>query len=179
VHVLGESANESFVYFKFGAGTTKLRCGAKRAIVQSFAEPLKHKPCRLLGDTKSAVNLHTADSVFAVDQHPESGHPFVHPQSGILEDRIYLERELPVAATAEPQFSSLDEVVLFGVTARADNLSIRPAKLNGIVKGAVRIGEINDGLLQSSWRLHRKTIRRLFACVKYIFTLGYRRRAKS
>src|SRR5258708_18033835 len=44
VHVLGESANESFVYFKFGAGTTKLRCGAKRAIVHSFSEPLTRKP---------------------------------------------------------------------------------------------------------------------------------------
>lgn len=115
--------------------------------MQSFAKPLKHKPCRLLGNTKGAVNLHARDAVFAVDQHPECGHPFIHAEGRILEDRIDFESELLVAPTAEPDFASLNKVVLIRGTARANDLAIGPAQFDGVIESAVRIGEVNNSFL--------------------------------
>ena len=93
------------------------------------------------------MNLHTTNAVLAVDQHPESGHPFIHSERRIFEDRVDLERELLIAATAEPQLAGLNEVVRFGTATGADDLAIRPAEFHGVVESALRIGEVNYGLL--------------------------------
>ncbi len=93
------------------------------------------------------MNLHAGNSVLAVAEHPESGHPLVESECGVLEDSSDLERELLIASTAEPQFPRLDEVVLRVAATRANNVAIRPAKILRVIERAVRIGEVNDGLL--------------------------------
>ena len=147
VHVLSESADERFIGFQFRVRSAQFGCRTKRAIVQGSSEPLKHEPCRLLGNAQSAVNLHAGNAVLAIDQHPKARHPLVETDRRIFKDRIDLERKLLVAATAEPDAPRLDEVVLFRTATRAMNLAIRPAQANGVVESSLRIGEINDGLL--------------------------------
>ena len=94
------------------------------------------------------------DTVLAVDQHPNGGHPLIKPESGILEDRPNLDGELFLASLAKPQQASLDEVV-FGVAAsRTHNFLVGPSQVDGIHKSPFWIGEVNDGVLQSLRRLH-------------------------
>jgi hypothetical protein len=147
VHVLSESANKRFIRFDFAIRSAKFRGRAERAIVQRSAEPLQHEPCRLLGNANRAVNLHTGNAVLAVNQHPERRHPLVKADGRVLKDRVHFQRELFVAAPAEPQLARLDEVLAFRTATRAMNLTVWPAKANGIVEGPLRIGEVNDGLL--------------------------------
>ena len=147
VHVLNLAADERLIDFNFGLRATHLRRRTERAIVQGSAEPLKHKPCRLLGNAKRAVNLHAGNTVLAVDQHPESSHPLIESKRRVFKYRIDLERELLIAATTEPDAPRLDEVIGFGTAPGAMNLAVRPAKANGVVEGPLRIGEVNDGLL--------------------------------
>jgi hypothetical protein len=103
VHIFGKSTDKGFVYLYFVIRATNL-CGIpKRPIVQGRAKALQHKPCRLLSNPQSASNLHAANAILAVDQHPKCRHPLVHAKCGILKDRVHFERELLVAASAKPQ----------------------------------------------------------------------------
>jgi hypothetical protein len=129
------------------SGPTHFLDGSERSGTQSHAEPLKHKPCRLLGDAEGAVNLHAADTILAINQHPKRCHPLIHAERRILKNRIDLERELLVASTTEPQLARLDEVALLGTATRANDLAIGPAQFDGVLESAARIGEVNDGLL--------------------------------
>jgi len=147
VHVLRKSADERFVRFQFLVRSAEFRRSTKRAIVQRSAETLKHEPCRLLGDAQSAVNLHAGNAVLAINQHPESSHPLIEAKRRVLKDRSDLQRELLIAATTEPQFPSLNEVVLLGATPGAEHLAIRETQGLGVFKAAVRIGEVNNGFL--------------------------------
>ncbi len=153
VHVLSESADECFIGFKFGVRSAHFFDSAERSGTQRHAEPLKHEPCRLLGHADSAVNLHAADPVLAVDQHPKRCHPLVHAKGRIFKDRVDLERELLIASTAQPKsprspFGFASNVIVRVRTATwANDLAIRPTQLDGVLEGAVRIGEVNDGFL--------------------------------
>jgi hypothetical protein len=144
MHIPRLAADERFIHFNFRAGTTQFH---KRLILKRKSKALQHKPCRLLSYSNRAVNLHAGHAVLAINQHPKCRHPLIQSNRRVLKDRIHLERELLVAATAKPKLPSLNKVVFARVAARANDLAIRPAKLHGIVKGAVGIGEINDGFL--------------------------------
>ena len=147
VHVLCESANEGLIRFQFRIRSDHLPIYPERAIVKRRAQTLKHEPRRLLSNSKSAVNLHTRDTVLAIDKHPESDHPLIESERRILKDRVDLERELLITAATEPEFARLDEVVFLRATTRTMDVAIRPAKANGVLEGTVRIGEINYGFL--------------------------------
>ena len=53
---------------------------------------------------------------------------------------------------------------------RTETLPSGQRRDHGIFKGAFRIGEVDDGFLESSWRLHETIYADLFAYIKYIFT---------
>ena len=89
------------------------------------------------------------------------------PKGRILEDRPHLQRELLLAALAEPDAASLDERVFLRSATRARNNAIRPAKIKGILKAAVGITEVNNRLLKSLRRFHDSNVR-LFSCVSSI-----------
>jgi hypothetical protein len=116
--------------------------------MQRRAKSLQHEPCGLLSDAQSAVNLHAGHSIFAVDQHPECRHPFVESKGRVLEDRLDLDGELPLAALAEPNLASPHEPVFRRSAPGTHDLAIRPAQFDGKGEGTVRIGEVNDGLLE-------------------------------
>ena len=147
VHVLGQAAYKRFISFYFRIRPTKFRSTAERPIVESSAKALQHKPSGFLGDPKRSVNLHAGNSVLAIDQHPESGHPLIQPKWRILEDSPNFQRELLVAAATEPNASSLNEVIFLGAAPWAEDFTVRPTELSCIVECLLRIGEVNDGLL--------------------------------
>lgn len=144
VHVPRLATYEGFIHLDFGAGAAKFY---ERLFLKRKPKALKHKPCRLLCDTKRAVNLHTGDSVLAINQHPKGNHPLIQAERRILKDRVDLQSELLIAATAEPEFPRTNKVVLLGAATRADDLAIRPAQLAGVLESAIRIGEVNDRFL--------------------------------
>lgn len=152
MHVTSFPANEGFINFNPVTAPAEFR--SKERILHRKAQPLKHEPCRLLRDSQRAVKLHAANSVLAVGQHPKCHHPFVKTDRRILKDRVDLERKLPIASSTEPQLARLYEVVLFRAAARTRDLAIGPAKGNSIVKGLLRIGEVNDGFLECARALH-------------------------
>ena len=137
--------DEGFIYFNLRIPTAEFL--AKEVILQSQPKALKHEPCRLLSDAESAMDFHAADAILAVAQHPISHHPFIESERGILKDRADLDSELLFASTAEPDTPRLDEIVPVGVATRTGDLAIRPAEFRSVVEGALRIGEVNDGLL--------------------------------
>ena len=108
---------------------------------------MKHEPCRFLSDTERPRYLATGNAIAGVDDHPEGCHPLIHTKRRILKDRSNFDGELLVATTAEPETARLNEVIAVGSATRADDFSIGPAELYGVLEGALRIGEINDGLL--------------------------------
>jgi hypothetical protein len=157
-------SSESFVYFYFVPFAAEFRC--IETVLHCQSQTLQHKPCRLLRNPKRAVNLHAGDPVLAIAEHPESGHPLIQAERRILNDRAYLDGELLIAATAEPQLARLDEIVLGESAARTNDLAAGPAHFHGVLEGALRIGEVNNRFLQCLRRFHEKNIRRLFACVR-------------
>jgi hypothetical protein len=147
VHVLRKTADKRFISLYLSIRPTKLRRRAKSSVVQSRTKPLKHEPRGLLGDSESAVDLHARHTVLAINQHPESGHPLVETERRILENRPDFQRELLIAATAEPQTAGFDEVVFLGTAPWADDFTVRPTKLGCILERPLRVGEVNDGFL--------------------------------
>ena len=143
VHESGLTADKGFIYFdvpgQFSEVTT----------LHSQAEPLQHEPSRLLGDAKSAVNLHAANAVLAVDDHPKGHHPLIQSKRRVLKDGSNLERELLLAFVAEPDAARFDKRVPILAATWASHLAGRPAQLNGILEGPLWVGEVNNGLLKS------------------------------
>jgi len=144
MHVARLATDESLINFNFRTRTTEFH---KRLVLKSKPKALQHKPCRLLGDAKRSVNLHTGDAILAIDKHPESSHPLVQAERRILKDCADLHRELLIASTAEPDAASLNKVVPLRVTARTNHLAIRPTEFHGVVETALWIGEVNDRFL--------------------------------
>ncbi len=154
VHVASLATNEGLVYFDFATTAVAAKFLPEEVILQSQAEPLQHEPCGLLRNSQSAVNFHATHTVLAINQHPESCHPFVESQRGVLENGSQLERELLLAGVAEPDAASLDKRVLFGAAMWTGHFPIRPAERLGIVEGALRIAEVNDCFLQCFRSVH-------------------------
>jgi hypothetical protein len=147
VHIRHLAAYKCFVHFQFAAFAADLG-RIEGMLSQDFADSLQHEPCRRLRHSQSAAKLMRTDTVFRIRQQPKRGHPLVKADGGIFHDGLYLDRELALAGVAEPQAARLDERVLRRVAAWAYNVAIRPAQLLGILKAAVGVAKIDDGLLQ-------------------------------
>ena len=104
-------------------------------LLESQADTLKHEPCRLLGNAQGSAKFVRTDTVLAVDQHPHCRHPLIESKRGILKDRPDLDRELFLAALAEPNQARLDERVLIVTAARAaDTLPSGQRRLTAYTK---------------------------------------------
>src|SRR5258706_4098196 len=64
VHIAGQPANESFIYFDGLAFPAELD---QRVLLQSQAQPMEHEPSGLLCEIEIAPDLVRANLVFAVD----------------------------------------------------------------------------------------------------------------
>src|SRR5450631_123937 len=118
VHVLDLTADECFIHLN--------RSGKKpRVASHSFANPMQHEPCAFLSDAKSTGNFAGTNSIPAIADDPESAHPFIQTERGILKDCSDFERELLLASLAEPDSPCADKRVFLRSAARARNHAIR------------------------------------------------------
>jgi len=99
-------------------------------------------------DSYHPAEFMAGDAVLAIGNRPECGHPFIKGDRGIFHHRANLDGELLVAGIAVPDTARLDERVLGLIAPISDNVAAKPAQLNRIIKAALRIGEINYGLLR-------------------------------
>jgi len=158
VHVRRFAANESLVRFDFAAGTTPNFAASKRPLFQSLTNPLKHEPCRLLGNAKRPRQFVGRDSVSAIRKHPDRNHPLIKTKGGVFHDGFNLHGELFLAGIAEPNPARLDERELFSATPRAVNATIREAKFHGILESPLGVRKVCNRVLQSLWLANHERI---------------------
>ena len=87
VHVLGESADIRFNLDRPGHQV-------ERIVLHGFADTVKHKPCRLLRDTKPTGQLIRRNTVAIAGDKPNRGEPLIKANGRVLKDRADLGREL-------------------------------------------------------------------------------------
>src|SRR5208282_5002598 len=152
VHVPRCPADESFVHFDFFPTTADFQ---ERTILHRKANPVQHKPCRLLSDAESSAHFIGTDSVFAVGNHPHGNEPLVEGKRGILKDCSDLGRELPfrVDALALPLTLSGEESGVFPPAGRTFN-AIRPAQTDHELEAVVGVREVDDCLLECFGLFH-------------------------
>jgi hypothetical protein len=149
VHEAGSAADEGFVYFDFAPRPTHFQ---KRASLHGQPDSVKHEPCGLLSDAKSAGYFVGTDAILAVRNQPDSNKPLVEGERGILKDSPDLDGELfpSVWALAFPHPASRQESHIIPATSGALDAA-RPAPRNHEFQAVVGICEVEDGLLESFW----------------------------
>src|SRR3990167_3054117 len=153
VHVSRLAADVSLVNFNFAAELSA------RLTLQRKTNALKHEPSRLLANSSGATDFVTRNAILAVCQHPHRKQPLVESDWRILENATGLNAELRVivSSLALPDAARLNKANVSRATARADD-TVRPTPRHEIVQAVVRIGEVNNCVLQSLWYGHEPSI---------------------
>src|SRR5882724_175636 len=152
VHETGRATDESLVHFDFLSLST-YRNGLFG--MHGKTDAVHHVPSGLLRDAQSASDYVGANSVLAVRQHPHGNHPLVHAERRILKNSAHLDRELLLAGLAEPDAPRRDKGMLFAFAAWARNVAIRPAQLDRVVEGLLRVAKEHYRLLQGLGQFER------------------------
>src|ERR1044072_5027778 len=139
VHEPRGAADESLVGFNLAVHRVEA------AVLQREPDAMVHEPRALLSHTSGAGELVGANTVLAVDHHPERRKPLVQAKRRILEDGADLDAELLFAALALPEPAGAQEGNLTHRAARANN-AVRPEnrRYKGKADGGVR--EVPDRL---------------------------------
>jgi hypothetical protein len=162
MHVPSLATDKSFIGFNF---SRELR---KRVIVHSFADAVKHEPCGLLSYTEGASYFAGTNAVLAIAEHPESAHPLIQTKRGILKNSSHFERELLLTSRAKPETPSFNKRVFLRAAAWASNYTVRPAKIERVLKAAVWIAEVDNRVLKCLRRFHTSNVGLFSLCVKYV-----------
>jgi hypothetical protein len=152
VHVNRFAADKSFVGFNLFAFAAKL---TERDGLHGETDSVKHEPCGLLRNAKSAAQFVGADSVLAVRNHPDRNEPLIQTEGGILKDGSDFGAELfaSMSGLAFPQAASPKEADFLAPASGAGD-AIGPAPSHHEFQAVVGIGEIYDGLLECLWLVH-------------------------
>ena len=158
MHVAGFAPDESLVRFDVAG---KL---LKRSFMDSHTNAVIHEPSRLLRDSESASGFSRANTILAIDDHPERDQPFINQDRRLFHHGSGLHGELGVivfsVALPDPLF--FDPEYLLGIAARALHYAIGPAKLvDNEVFAVLELGEVDDCFLQGLWRFHVMIMRLL------------------
>lgn len=142
--------NEGFVCFAIA--TTAAELASEGFVLHGESDAVQHEPCRLLSDPDSPRHLIAADTVAAVDQHPDSGEPLIKRDGGILKDGSYFGGELPlgVDALALPLPLILEEHHVFASAGWTGDFAIGPAESDHVPESTVRVSKVDDCGLQGS-----------------------------
>ena len=137
---------------------------------------MEHEPSGLLGDAKVLRNLMTADTVFAVDNKPESSQPLVQTKGRIFKNGSLLDRKLAAAFLALPSFLRVQPIMILACTTGASRYTVRPAQHRDGSYAYQFILEVKNRLLQCCWKLahgvlHYPTIQQSNWLVKYIYAV--------
>lgn len=145
VHVLSLSSDKGFVNFDRPSASSEL---LNRTFAQSKTQTLQDEPCGLLSHADGTSKFVAADSVLAVNEHPESDKPLIKTDGRVLEDRAQFHRELFMAFLALPALLS-SKVVMLSTFASDTDRPIRPAKGSNGVNAGLCVRKVLDGFLQS------------------------------
>lgn len=160
VHVPRLTADEGLVRFHFTAAVSaQLHHGT---ILEGQPDTVHHEPCRLLSDAQRAGDLARTDAVLGAGDDPDGGQPLFQPEWGVLKDGSHLGGELPlgVGTLALPFPLVCQPSDIIASAGRAGN-PVRPAMRHHVGNAVVRIGEVDDGFLQSARAVHAPRIRNL------------------
>lgn len=146
------TADEGFVRFHNAVKHT----GFGRS--HGFTNAMQHEPRGLLRHAEGAPQLMRGRSVLRVGEKPNGGKPLGEREWGRLENRVDLDRELPLTILAAPLLAGGDQLDRRGATthARAGH-AMRPAALNGIGPSDLRVGEKGNGFKEGGRRLVHET----------------------
>src|ERR1022692_869619 len=98
VHLVWIRADKGFVTFYWSAiFPAELKA---TIILHSFADSMKHEPCRVLADSDCFAEFVATDSVLAVRQQPQGDHPLVESKRRIFHDGSNFDGELLFADIA-------------------------------------------------------------------------------
>lgn len=153
MHVSGLTSDEGFIDFNASATiATQLHRGA---VLHGLSDAVEHEPCRFLSDAEGAGNFARANATLSSGDDPNGGKPFIQTQRGILEDRPYLRRKLPlgVTALALPFFLGYKVGNILASAGWALN-TFRPAMRHYVRKAVIRIREVNDSFLKGLRLFH-------------------------
>jgi hypothetical protein len=144
VHVPRFTADEGFIRFDVAGQLLA------RVHTQAESNPVIQKPRGLLGYVQVAGDFATADAVFAVDDEPHRGKPFVDPDGRVLHHRSGLQRELRgvVLGAAMPAVVLFQEEHVFATAARAGDAFGPPAAYQ-ILAAVSGIGEVKNRFLKA------------------------------
>ncbi len=107
---------------------------------------MEHVPSALLRYADGAHDLVAGNSIPAVDQHPESHHPFVETDGRVFHDGSDLDAELFLAPPTLPAPLIRKPDHVSDLAARsADNLSIGPAERGQKVDAGLFVGVVANG----------------------------------
>jgi len=160
------AADERLVHFDLA------RKGGCARLFHREADTVEHEPGRLLRHANRPTKFARGRAVLGVREEPDRGEPLDKRNRGILKDRPDLGRELPFVFLAAPELARLDELhigVAAALTGASD--SIRPAELNGIGEGAIRVRKVGHGFQESARRsVHAPSV--YSACAPWVALLG-------
>ena len=167
VHIAGLPADEGFVYFDF---STKFVEGP---ILHGKTDAVKHEPCRLLGDTQTAMDFITANPVFAVDDKPCGREPLFERKRGVLKDGPSFEREaghrMLGVALPNPRLCQPRNVI--GAAMRAPHDAVRPAQLHHELTAMLKISEVQNRIPEGCFAVHDSILPQNAWYVNYIIAL--------
>ena len=151
VHIASLPADEGFVNLDF-----TVQLAAESFILQSQTNPMQYEPCGFLSHIQIAGQFATADAVLAIGEQPESSHPLVKADSGILANASDFDGELALRvnlrAFPSPPLGVIAD--FFKATTGTDH-AIRPTADGEIINAVVRIREVNDCFLEALWFAHK------------------------
>src|SRR5258705_1163425 len=113
-----------------------------------LANSVKQKPRALLGNANAPVNLIRANAVLRVDDQPHCSQPLVQANRTILHDGSQLDAEMLLTGQANPNAASPNKRVAVRLAAWASD-TLRPANSNHATKRGIKVGKVNNGLLES------------------------------
>lgn len=163
------SADKGFVRFDF-AGQRRDGC-----VFHRQADAMEHKPSRLLRHAERPTEFVRGRAVLRVGEQPKRRKPFGERNRRILKYRSYADRELPFALLAPPFLPARDHLDRGRPAAHpgARN-AVRPAHLDGVGVGPIRVRKVGHGFDQSAGRFHAQSYTRAVPtgwhprCAKYI-----------
>jgi hypothetical protein len=114
---------------------------------------MEHEPCRLLSDPDGLGDLVAANAVLAIGEHPDHYQPFLQRDWGILEYGSDLCRKLAVlvGALALPLTLGREIGHVLAATDGTSHDAIRPALRCHVIDTVLRVGVVQDCLLESLW----------------------------
>ena len=167
VHVSGFAADEGLINLDLSAELIE------SALLHGETNAMEHKPRGLLGNTESAMDLITADTVFATNNQPCGSEPFFKWDRRVFEDRPSLQREGRTfvfrVALPDAIFGEVGNVARPALRALHDAIS--PPQRSHKLAAVFEIGEPEDRVSKGIWGFHASSMRPITWKVKYIITL--------